>query len=140
MTRWSNFFPAFPLASQGLPGLCNLSVSTSFCKADSIKITPVAQRERVTGVSLILAIGFVPFVFSARVTALPASRTGRRINCLCPDQPFWRKATVAHLFDVMSKHISLYSMTMLLPLKSVIFMCIWASFYINLHTPPPPCP
>ncbi len=32
------------------------------------------QRERVTGVSLILPIGFVPFVFSAPVTALPATR------------------------------------------------------------------
>lgn len=29
----------------------------------------------MTGVSLILLIGFVPFVFSAQVTALPATRT-----------------------------------------------------------------
>lgn len=54
MNRWGNFFsfffpPAFPLACQGLPGLCNLSVSTSFCKADSIKITPVAERESDRG-------------------------------------------------------------------------------------------
>lgn len=49
MNRWGNFssifFPALPPACHGLPSLCNLSVSTSFCKADSIKITPVAVRE-----------------------------------------------------------------------------------------------
>lgn len=53
MNRWGNFFflffPVLPLACQGLPGLCNLSVSTSFCKADSIKITPVAERESDRG-------------------------------------------------------------------------------------------
>lgn len=70
MNRWGNVFfffilPALPLACQGLPGLCNLSVSTSFSEADSIKIMPVAERERerVTGVSLILPIGFVLFFF-----------------------------------------------------------------------------
>lgn len=55
MNRWGIFFfdspPPFasPAAWAGLPGLCNLSVSTSFCKADSIKITPVAERESDRG-------------------------------------------------------------------------------------------
>lgn len=43
------FLPVLSLFCQGLPGLCNLLVSTSFCKADSIKITPVAERESDRG-------------------------------------------------------------------------------------------
>lgn len=68
MNRWSTFFfffiflAALPSVCQGLPGLCNLLVSTSFCKADSIKITPVAV-EKVTGVRLILPIGFYSLCF-----------------------------------------------------------------------------
>lgn len=108
MNRWGNFFSFFPqhfpLACHGLPGLCNLSVSTSFCKADSIKITPVAERERVTGVSLILPIGFVPFVFSARVTALPATRTEE-------DKLSVPRPALLDLFEVMSKYISHSGMT-----------------------------
>lgn len=57
------------------------------------------QRERVTGVSLILPIGFVPFVFSAQVTALPATRTEE--DKLSVPQP-----TLLEPFEVMSKYIA----------------------------------
>lgn len=101
MNRWGRFFffffpPHFPLACHGLPGVCNLSVSTSFCKADSIKIKPVAGRERVTGVSLILPIGFVPFVFSAQVTALPATRT--ETDKLCVPRPALLERPLWHTY------------------------------------------
>lgn len=57
------------------------------------------QRERVTGVSLILPIGFVPFVFSARVTALPATRTEE-------DKLSVPRPALLDLFEVMSKYIA----------------------------------
>lgn len=96
MNRWGNFFLFFcprhlPLACQGLPGLCNLSVSTSFCKADSIKITPVAESESDRGqFDWLCAFCF----FSAQVTALPAIYGRLGINCLCPNKlrskrPLW---------------------------------------------------
>lgn len=47
----------------GLPGLCNLSVSTALGEADSIKIKVVEVGWRVTGASLIIGIGSSPFVF-----------------------------------------------------------------------------
>lgn len=83
MNRWGNYFFIFfiffcpqhlPLACHGLPGLCNLSVSTSFCKADSIKITPAAESESDRGqFDWLCAFCFYFFVFfSAQVTALPA--------------------------------------------------------------------
>lgn len=81
----------------------------------------------MTGVSLILPIGFVPFVFSARVTALPATRAGKRINCLCPDQLCRRKATVAYLFDVMSKYITHCGMIDYGPMCVCVCVCFSSS-------------
>ena len=98
------------LLPTGLPAEASQVCAISQCQHLSVRLIQLRlrqlQRERVTGVSLILPIGFVPFVFSARVTALPATRTAERINCLCPEQLCWRKATLAHLFEVMSKYIT----------------------------------
>lgn len=84
MNRWGNFFSFFfssPHQRFPWPAKASQVCAISQCQHLSVRLIQLRlrqlQRERVTGVSLILPIGFVPFVFSARVTALPATRTGK---------------------------------------------------------------
>lgn len=64
MSNWRRtFFYRGTSGLSGLPGLCNLSVSTALGKADSIKIKVVEVRRRATGASLIIGIGSSTFVF-----------------------------------------------------------------------------
>lgn len=90
------------------------------------------QRGRVTEVSLILPIASVPFVFSARVTAFLATWTGRRINCLFPEQLFWVKATVVRLFEVISKYIALSDMIIVQYVSAFLPFCFRRSSSIYL--------
>jgi len=82
----------------------------------------------VTGVSLILQIAFVAFVFSGRVTPLPATCTGKRINCLCSEQLCWGEAIVVHLFEVMSKHITHSGMIDYPPLGVCLSLLVFLNF------------
>lgn len=91
MNRWGIFFFFFkcsphitPVACRGLPGLCNLSLSTSFCKGDSIKITPVAAKESDRG-QFDFADWLCAFCFfnSSYSLACHSEAEQRRINCLC---------------------------------------------------------
>lgn len=72
------------------PAKASQVCAISQCQRLSVRLIQLRlrqlQRERVTGVSLIFPIGFVPFVFSARVSSLPATCSGKTINCPCPDQ------------------------------------------------------
>ena len=87
-------FPSASLTCQGLPGLCNLSVSTSFCEADSIKIKPVAGGESDRG-QFDFGDWLFSLFFSARVTACLATCSGEGVSCVhlgCSigDEPFWK--------------------------------------------------
>lgn len=86
--NWGEFFPALPCSAKALPDSCNLSVSTSFYEADSIKIKPVAGGER--GESDRGQLDFCDWLFSlffqTQVTAtaglpLCCSKERRRLWC-----------------------------------------------------------
>lgn len=82
MNRWGIFFFSlifFPPSISPWPAMASQVCAISQCQHLSVRLIQLRlrqlQRERVTGVSLILQIGFVPFVFSVRATALPAVRS-----------------------------------------------------------------
>lgn len=88
LMNWGEFFPALPCSAKALPDSCNLSVSTSFYEADSIKIKPVAGGER--GESDRGQLDFCDWLFSlffqTQVTAtaglpLCCSKERRRLCC-----------------------------------------------------------
>lgn len=114
MNRWGKFFLIFSPQYFHCSAEASQVCAISQCQHLSVRLIQLRlrqlQRERVTGVSLILPIGSVPFVFSAWVTALPATCRGKRMNCLCPNHLWWGKATAAPLFEVMSKYITHFRM------------------------------
>lgn len=125
MNRWGFFFflfsPQYFYWSAKASQVCAISQ----CQRLSVRLIQLRlrqlQRARVTGVSLIFPIALVPFVFSARVS-LPAACSRKTIN--------WEKATVVHLFEVMSKYVAHFGVKNYPPLCVCVCVALPIFMYI----------
>ena len=125
MNRWGLFFlfffslfPHYFHWSAKASQVCAISQ----CQHLSIRLIQLRLRQlrsrRLTGVSLILPIAFVPFVFSAHVTALPATCTGRRREALLGE---------GHSGEPIRSHEQIYY-SYLIWLSSTVCVCVCVPF------------
>lgn len=113
MTRWVLFFFNFfgqyyqPFAKPSQ--VCAISQ----CQHLSVRQIQLRLRQlwrgRVTGVSLILPIAFLPFVFAVQVMASSAICTGKLGKLLMPWAAVCRqKTSEVHLFEIMSTYFTCF--------------------------------
>lgn len=107
MNRWGNFFLFFVHGISPWPARASQVCAISQCQHLSVRLIQLRlrqlQRVRVTGVSL---TGFVPFVFFSSSYCFACHIRTVKDKLPVPHHAPFEKATMAHLFEVLSKYIA----------------------------------